>query len=308
MASYKVGLESFHYQWSAAHKPVIRIASGDSISFDVNEVMSWQITQKSKAKDLARLDNAKLYPLSGPVYVSDASPGDDLRIIVEEIETANWGWSAIIPGLGLLPEFKKPYLWIWDLSGARKSGYVKFKNGIKVPYRPFCGVMGVAPKEPGEFPVMPPKLHGGNLDIRHLIEGSALDLPVWRRGALFSVGDMHAVQGDGEVCVTAIECPGKVKLKFELVKGAGIKSPRFTTPRTRGDNASEFSTVGIAPDLMEASKMAVRNMIEYLSNQYSLTREEAYVLCSVAADLRIHEVVDAPNWVVGLAISKSLLP
>ena len=143
------------------------------------------------------------------------------------------------------------------------------------------------------------------MDIRHLVKGSKLVLPIWRTGALFSVGDVHAAQGDGEVCVTAIECPGKVKLEFEVLKGMKLDSPRFSTPKM--DSEGEFATTGISPDLLEASRIAVRGMINYLSDEYDLTCEEAYILCSIAGDLKIHEVVDAPNWVVGFAMSNSVL-
>ncbi len=300
---YKIRNDTFHYLWSNKHKPVLHIKSGDKVSFQVNEVASWQITKKSKTKDLANLDEKKLYPLAGPVYIEGALPGDALSISIEKIRVAEWGWSAIIPGMGLLPEFNKHFLHIWDLTSRQNAS---FKRGIKVPLRPFCGVMGVAPKENGEFSVMPPGAHGGNMDIKHLTEGSRLILPVWNRGALFSVGDVHAAQGDGEVCVTAIECPGVVTLKFNLIKNARISSPRFFTSPKVERTRPQFVTTGIAPDLMDASKQAVRSMIEHLMKDHRLGREEAYILCSVAADLRIHEIVDSPNWVVGLAMPLSI--
>ncbi len=232
MTKNRVRLDSFHYFWDNSHKPIILIQPGEKVRFDVNEVTSWQIGKKSKIKDLQSIDEKKIYPLTGPVYVEGASSGDALQIEILEVNPDDWGWSAIMPGLGLLPEFNRYFLWMWDLSKKNlKGGYVPFKNGIKVPFNPFCGVMGVAPKENGEFKVLPPGVHGGNLDIKHLTAGSKLILPVWRDGALFSVGDMHAAQGDGEVCVTAIECPGKVTLKFDLIKKAEISFPRFMTPK-----------------------------------------------------------------------------
>jgi len=309
---HKLSKGDFHYLWNNEHKPAIKISPGDSIDFEVNEVSSWQISRESKSQDLTRLDWSKLYPLSGPVYVEGASAGDALSVEVVKISTSDWGWSAISPPLGLLPEFNEPFLWIWEGLSKNAGGFVDFKNGIKVPLNPFCGVMGVAPREKGQFQVMPPGKHGGNMDIRHLTEGARLLLPVWNEGALFSVGDMHAAQGDGEVCVSAIECPGNVTLKFEVVKDARIDSPRFFTGRESSSRMEDhrrgyFVTTGISPDLLEASRLATREMISYLSKEYDLKREEAYILCSVAGDLRIHEVVDAPNWVVGLAISKSVL-
>jgi acetamidase/formamidase len=306
MSANRIGREIFHYKWNREHKAALTIEPGESVDFEVNEVSSWQITKDAKADRLVGMDANKLYPLSGPVFIEGAEEGDALEIEVEEIETADWGWSAIIPGLGLLPEFNEPYLFIWNLQRGRK--YAEFKNGIRVPLGPFCGVMGVAPKEPGELDVLPPGKHGGNMDIKHLTAGSKLLLPVWVDGGLFSVGDMHAGMGDGEVCVTAIECPGRVKLKFDLIKQASISFPRLLSKGSTGDDSRGFFvTTGIAPDLMEACRLATRELISYLGKQHGLTREDAYILCSVAADLKVHEVVDTPNWVVGLWIAKSIL-
>ena len=298
--------DTFHYKWSKNHKPVLHVKPGDSVYFEINEVSSWQVTEKSHVSDLSKIDDQKLYPLAGPVYVDGALPGDALVVKVEEIRTADWGWTGIIPGLGILSEeFKEPELYLWDLSRNRR--YSNFKNGIKVPLNPFCGVMGVAPKEDGYFDVLPPGKHGGNMDIRHLTVGSKLTLPVYAEGALFSACDMHGAQGDGEVCVTAIECPGEVKLSFDLLKNANLRSPYYFAKRRVNTVQSFFATTGISPDLMSASKEAVRNMIDYLGENAGLTRSEAYMLCSVAADLKIHEVVDAPNWVVGLCLPKTVL-
>ena len=296
--------DTYHYKWSKSHKPVISIKPGDRVHFEVNEVSSWQVTKDSTVEDLSKLDDSKLYPLAGPVYVEGARPGDALVVNVESVKPADWGWTAIMPGLGLLEEFKVPQLYIWKLrSGARYSEFVK---GIKVPLNPFCGVYGVAPKDEGFFDVLPPGKHGGNMDIRHLTSGSKIMLPVYNEGALFSISDVHAAQGDGEVCVTAIECPGDVTLSFDLKRKANLSSPCYFSKPLFGSNVGHFATTGIAPDLMSATKEAVRNMISRLQEAKGLTREQAYMLCSVAAELRIHEVVDAPNWVVGLMIPQSI--
>ena len=146
------------------------------------------------------------------------------------------------------------------------------------------------------------------MDIRHLTGGSRLFLPVWVEGGLFSVGDVHAAQGDGEVCVTAIECPGEVTLRFDVTRGAKIDSPHYLVARDRVGRRGLYGTTGVAPDLWEATKTSVRNMIDHLTREYHLTREEAYVLCSVSADLRIHEVVDKPKWVVGTLIPLDNFP
>jgi acetamidase/formamidase len=294
---------TFHYKWSRSHRPALYIRPGDKVTFEINEVTSWQITKQSTAQDLTKLDAEKFYPLAGPVYVEGARPGDALSVEILEVRTDEWGWSAIIPGFGLLEEFKEPYLWIWDLEDKR---YAEFKGGLRIPLNPFCGVMGVAPAEEGFFEVMPPGRHGGNMDIRHLVKGSKLLLPVFVEGALFSVGDVHAAQGDGEVCVTAIECPGEATLGFDVIRGANLPSPLFFAKQVREPRGEYVTATGISNDLMEAAKLAVRHMIEYLQAELNLTKEEAYILCSVAGDLRIHEVVDRPNWVVGLMLPQAI--
>ena len=303
--SFVVKLESYHYKWSKKHKPVLHIRPGDEVVFEISDVTSNQMTKRSTVEDLMKVDESKLYPLAGPVFVEGASSSDTLLVDVVRVKTADWGYSPIIPGFGLLDGFDIPYLFKWELPN---NAYAHFKNGIRVCLKPFCGTMGVAPKEVGFIDARPPGYHGGNMDIKHLTAGSMLKLPIWTEGALFSAGDMHAAQGDGEVCGTAIECPGEVTLRFDLEKNRKLGTPQYLTPGEPQSKRGYVTTIGIAPDLMAASKEAVENMVRYLANEYELTRQEAYVLCSVAADLRIHELVDRPNWVVGMMISRDLFP
>jgi acetamidase/formamidase len=297
--------DTFHYLWNKSHKPVLNIKPGDRVHFEVNEVSTWQITEKSKVDDLANLDSSKLYPLAGPVYIEGASPGDALIVNVESVKPANWGWTGISPGLGLLEEFTTPDLYIWNLRGNRK--YANFVKHIQVPLNPFCGVLGVAPPEEGSFEVMPPGKHGGNMDIRHLTAGSTVMIPVWTEGALFSTTDVHAGQGDGEVCVSAVECPGDVTISFDIVKNANLSSPCYYSKPLFGPRDGYFGTTGISPDLMEATRLAVRGMISFLEKNLGITREQAYMLCSVIGELRTHEIVDRPNWVVGMMIPRNLI-
>ena len=295
--------ESYHYLWGKSHPHVLEIDPGDRVRFQVREVTSSQLNEKSKSGDAAKLDASKFYPLAGPIHIRGAKVGDALSVDVLKVDTADWGWSAIVPGLGVLEEFTEPYLWIWKLT---RKGWVNFKNGLRVKLRPFCGVMGVAPASEGFIDSMAPGTHGGNMDVRHLVAGSKLLLPVWVDGGLFSVGDIHAAQGDGEVCVTAIECPGEVTLRFNLIKNARLDAPRFFTSQERRTE-KHYVTTGISPNLMDACKQAIRRMIDDLTEHASLTKEEAYVFCSVAGDLHIHEIVDQPNWLVGFWVSKSSL-
>ena len=301
----RIGRDTFHYKWAKSHKPVLTIGDGDTVTFEINDVASWQLTKDSRSADIDRLDASKLYPLAGPVFIEGARPGDALIVETVSVKTDDFGWSAIIPGFGLLEEFKKPYLYKWALKDKK---FASFEKGIKIPIRPFCGVLGVAPPERGSFDVMPPGKHGGNLDIRHLTAGSRIKIPVWVDGALFSVGDVHAAMGDGEVCVCAIECAGEATLRFTLERNSSLRWPQYSSEGDPKPKKGYFAATGIAPDLMAATKESVRNMLDYLTKSYGLTREDAYVLCSVAADVRVHEVVDQPNWVVGTMISRDVFP
>lgn len=291
--------DKVHYKWNRDLHPAIEVESGDVVRFETDEVSGGQIRPGTPASALAELNFDRIYPLAGPVLVKGAQPGDVLEVEIVNLRPKGWGWTGIIPNLGLLPEdFPEPYIKHWDLSNGRTA---ELRPGVVVPLEPFCGVMGVAPAEPGEIFVLPPGKFGGNMDIRHLTKGTTLFLPVQVEGALFSAGDCHAAQGDGEVCVTGIEAPMTFTLRFGIRKDLSIPEPQFITPgplTQKHDRKGYYATAGIAPDLMEATKKAIRAMITHLQETHGLTREEAYVLCSVAVDLKISEVVDAPNWIV----------
>ena len=181
--------------------------------------------------------------------------------------------------------------------------------GGKVPLKPFCGTIGLAPAEAGTHSIVPPRRVGGNMDIRDMAAGTVLYLPVEVKGGLFSVGDTHATQGDGEVCGTAIESPCSLAAKFDLVKKVNLKFPRFTTPGpvSRHLDAKGYEvTTGIGPDLWEGTRAAVMGMIDLLSSHHKMSAIDAYMLCSVCGDLRISEVVDQPNWVVSFYFPRAV--
>jgi acetamidase/formamidase len=212
----------------------------------------------------------------------------------------DWGWTAIIPGQGLLPDdFPDPYLRIFDLSRGDRTA---FGDDAAIPIAPFLGTMGVCPAGAAKQAVMPPGTFGGNLDTRQLTRGTTLYLPVEEPLARFSCGDAPAAQGDGEVCVTGIEAPmDEVTLRFTLEKGRGIPAPQFLTagPLTpRVDGSGFYGTMGVGPDLYRAAQDAVRAMIERLAADRGLGRKDAYVLCSLCVDLKISEIVDAGQYVV----------
>ena len=290
-----------HFGWNRDNPPVIRIAPGETVEFHPVDSSGGQLTQGSTLADLKALDFSKVNPVAGPVFIEGAVPGDAIKVTLLGFTPSGWGWTANIPGFGLLADqFKDPALHIWKYDAASLSPAM-FGPGGRVPLKPFCGTIGLAPAEAGQHSVVPPRRMGGNMDIRDMAEGTELYLPVEVAGGLFSVGDTHACQGDGEVCGTAIESPCSVAARFELVKGANLAFPRFTTPGpvSRHLDAKGYEvTTGIGPDLMEGARAAVSGMIELLARRYNMNAVDAYMLCSVCGDLRISEIVDMPNWVV----------
>ncbi len=301
------GLRTIHHltrgrtyaRWDHSIPPLVTVQSGETVEFETKEASDNQVTPHSDVTAIEHLNFDLIHPLTGPVFVGGAEPGDTLQVEVVDVQHEGWGWTAQSPGFGLLAEdFPKAYLHLWEL---RHADWAELQPGIRVPLEPFLGVMGLAWEEEGEFTTIPPRAVGGNIDIKQLVRGSSLLLPVRVQGALFSCGDGHAAQGDGEVCGTGIETPIHCSLRFTVRKDISVKGPQFIYPgniRAHQSASGYHVTCGVAPDLMEASQNAVRHMIEHLGKRFRLTPEEAYVLCSVAVDLRISEVVDAPNWIV----------
>jgi acetamidase/formamidase len=298
---YTIHGRSHHFGWDHSIPPAQTVAPGSTIHFECLDSGGGQFKPDSTVADVASLDFSKVNPVTGPVFVDGAEPGDALKITIHEFEPSGFGWTANIPGFGLLADqFTEPALNLWKYDAAALTPALYGRNG-RVPLKPFAGTIGVAPAEPGLHSVVPPRRVGGNLDIRDLAAGTTLYLPIEVAGALFSIGDTHAAQGDGEVCGTAIESAMNVALTLDLVKGANLSMPRFTTPGpvTRHlDEKGYEVTTGIGPDLMSGAKAAVSNMIDLLGKQHGLAAVDAYMLCSVCGDLRISEIVDMPNWVV----------
>ncbi len=290
-----------HFGWNNANEPVLSIASGETIELKTIDSSGGQIGPNSTVADIARLDFAKVNPVSGPIYIEDAEPFDAIKVTLLDFTPSGWGWTAAIPGFGLLADqFKDPALHIWQYD-MRSLAPAAYGPGGRVPLKPFCGTIGLAPAEPGTHSIVPPRRVGGNMDIRDMSAGTELYLPVEVKGGLFSVGDTHAAQGDGEVCGTAIESQMNVAAKFELIKGADLDFPRYRTPGpiSRHRDAKGYDvTTGIGPDLMQGARAAVSGMIDLISKRHGMSAVEAYLLCSVAGDLRISEIVDMPNWVV----------
>jgi acetamidase/formamidase len=306
-----VGHHHKHLKWSKKEAPVLTVSSGDLVTFDTLDSSNGQVTSESDTVALSAFKIELADPAFGPVYVRDAEPGDALKIEVVALETGRWGWTAVMPGFGLLADdFADPVLKIWKFDPA--AGYAELKEGVRVPLRPFLGIMGVAPAADGEFSTIPPTDAGGNIDCRDLTVGSALYLPVQVAGALFSCGDGHAAQGQGEVCGSAIETNMKATLRLTVCKNhPWVTSPHLQIPPDAPAiyptvDKGRYATMGLDSDLLEATRKAVRYMIQWLVATKGLTRHEAYVLTSVAADLKLAEVVDMPNHAVTMSIPLNL--
>src|SRR5690606_2159058 len=214
--------EHHHHGWDNSFTPVLHVEPGAELELHTVDSSGGQLNADSTAADVGMLDFSKVNPVTGPVFVEGAEPGDALAIDILDFDQSDWGWTGIIPGFGLLAtDFTDPWLNISRYDDTR----VEFRPGIHLPTRPFPGTLGVALAEPGLHSVVPPRAQGGNLDIRDLTRGSRLLLPVAVPGALFSLGDTHAAQGDGEVCGTAVETAMTVRLRLQLVKNAGITQP-----------------------------------------------------------------------------------
>jgi acetamidase/formamidase len=306
---HRLDAETVHYEWNNSLSPRLAISPGDTVVFDTRDAADGYYSPRSTSADAAARGPFRGHPLTGPVEVEGARPGDVLVVEILKVEpAATFGWTAIRPGRGLLPEsdFSKAFLQLWDLTDGK---HARMGHGIAVPIEAFPGVMGTALDEPGGHSTMPPRKNGGNMDVKQLTAGATLHLPIWVDGALFSVGDAHAAQGDGEVCVTAVEMNARVTLRFDLQRGRRLAEPTLRTrgPLSAGTNAGPFfATTAHGPDLFAAAQQAIRYMIDHLVRERGLSREQAYVLSSVAVDLKISEIVDAPNWIVSAFLPESV--
>lgn len=291
---------SVHLGWDNSIPPALEVESGAEIELEVRDASGGQLHRHSDASAVAELDFARVNPVTGPVFVRGARPGDVLAIDILKLRPRDWGWTAIIPGFGLLAdEYADPWLRISEIDAS--AARVRFGPDVSLPYDPFPGTIGVAPPELGQHSIVPPREWGGNMDIRHLRLGTRLFLPIGVEGALLSVGDTHAAMGDGEVCGTAVESSMDITLRATVRKDLRIRAPQYFVPHPASPARSgpHHVCTGVGPDLLEATRDATRALIEHLMQHHGRDRQEAYAIASVAADLHIHEVVDAPNWVVG---------
>ena len=284
--------------WDKSVEPRLLIDSGDVVVFDCAEPCG-QITPEWTVEEYDNLDRSKVHALNGSVWIKGAMPGDVLEIDILDMQHKGWGWSAHRSGMGLLPEdFDYSYLHHWRLEN--ETCYSSELDHISLPFEPHPGVVGVAPKEAGRFSTGPPRANGGNLDVRDMTIGSRIWIPVLVEGALFATGDCHAAQGQGEVCVTGIEAPMTVTMRITLRKNMAVQEVQLQrpSPMSKLDSHGYHITTAHGPDLMLNAKNALRYMIDWLVDNQRMNRSQAYILCSVAGDLKISEIVDVPNWVV----------
>ena len=286
---------NIHFKWNAALPPALAVPAGSEVIVETRSGEDDQLRPTSTAADVEALDMRRLHALSGPIAIGGAEPGDTLVVHILDVVPAAWGFTMQRPGAGFLLGFPT-YLRTFDLGG----GTAELAPGVRIPLRPFLGVMGVAPAA-GEHSTIPPGPHGGNLDCRDLVAGSVLYLPVFVRGALFSCGDGHAAQGDGEVCVTAIECATTARLRFEVLKGG----PPLTAPRAETPTA--LLTLGAAPTFEEAARQCLEAMLELIAERTGVGRADAYALASLAVDIRVNQLVNRPMIGVRAVLPRAIL-
>jgi formamidase len=319
-----------HNRWHPDLEPAASVRPDEEITLETRDGVDDQLTRRSTHADLLSLDLGLGHPLTGPVFVEGAEPGDVVEVELLAYETADFGFTGVIPGFGFLADlFPDPYLVKWEIAGgvARAAEL----PGVAVPGDPFAGVVGVSPSrallseirrreddlaqagapvaeqspETAEPPsaaeglrTIPPREIGGNLDIRQLVAGSRIRLPVHVPGALVSIGDLHFAQGDGEVCGTGVEVAGAVTVRFAVEKQPSWRGrfPSYETPARPARAA--FATTGVAldapMDVDAAARVALLEMIDHLVARLGIERAAAYALCSAVVDLRISEVVDVP--------------
>ena len=341
-----------HNRWHPDIPPALRCQPGDEVVLDTRDTFDGGFDRNSTAKDVEQANFGLVHPLTGPVSVAGAEPGDLLVAEILEVVPQPFGFTAQVPGFGFLrDDFPEPYLVRWELA----DGWAMSDDlpGVRIAGAPFMGVIGVAPSREllaavsareadlaarnptdpvllpdpaGSVPddpaiaaeglrTIPPREHGGNVDIKQLTAGTRLLLPVWTGGALFSAGDAHFAQGDGESCGTAIEMAATLQVRLDLRKGQAAERGIRTLCFERDDpGPSEFSpprpyfaTTGMCvgrdgrnefEDVTLAARNALAAMIDHLGHEYGYSRQQAYAICSVAVDLRISQAVDLPNVIV----------
>ena len=291
-----------HPHWDRSLEPAYSVADGSVLTMGCPDASNGLLGPHSTSQDIAAIDFKQLDPLCGPIHVEGAEPGDTLQVDVLDIELAAWGWTGLLKGFGLLAdEFPQPYYRSFDLTRDTVDVF-----GLPFRMQPMMGVLGVAPAAAGAFPSITPTRAGGNIDVRYLGPGATIYLPVLNPGALLSGGDGHALQGEGEISGTAIEAPMNATLRVKLHKRQPLAAPviDFSTARYTETEYRDF--LGIGPDLYQAARDAARYAVDALAAHFRVEPHEAYAVLGMVGELRIHEIVDQPHWVVGCMLPRRL--
>ncbi|HLK49424.1 MAG TPA: acetamidase/formamidase family protein [Bryobacteraceae bacterium] len=308
-ATHDLKLTPAHVHWGyydARVKPVLQIASGDTVRVETMVAGGLERLRLAGVPDaeipdsLQQVENGVTdrgpgaHPLTGPIYVEGAEPGDVLEVHILGFEFLHpYGVTGFRPGSGALPD-DFPYSRFKMIRINPAAGTAQFSPGVTLRLAPFWGSIGVAPPSViHRLSSGPPGAHAGNLDNKELVAGSTLYLPVHVPGALLSIGDGHALQGDGEVTITALETSLRGTVQIFVRKGKPIRWPRAETP-------THYITMGLHPDLNEAARMATREMIDFLVSEKGMPRDDAYIFCSLAVDLRVTQIVDDTKGVHAL--------
>lgn len=286
-------------RWDRSLEPRVTVESGDTLTVEMRDASDGQVYPEMTADEFAAIDSDRVHGLTGPIGIKEATPGSVLEIRILGFELEGWGWTAIIPEAGLLgDEFEEHFVQIWEFD----NGHARSLPGVAVPLHPFCGIVGVQRETTGAFRTHPPGPWGGNLDVRHLTAGASLFLPVFTEGAGLCLGDGHSAQGDGEVSGTGIEAPMTVEIEVAVHDSMSCSGPQIvageTSQRSQLASAGDRAFVASAEDPTTAARRATRRAIDHITSRHGLSREQAYVLCSVALNLEISQIVNDPMTTV----------
>lgn len=295
---FVIGTDRTHSRFSSAIPYAIRVPDGSVIEAHTHEATGGQLSIDSTVHDFEQVDMDRVHTLTGPIFVEGAEPGHVLAVELLELEPGEWGWTGMGPHFGFLSDETTPTAFkTYRLD--KEANLVHFAEGVSIPMKPFPGVMGVAPDTDEMLVTFPPRANGGNMDDPNIGVGATAYFPVFVEGALFSIGDTHAVQGMGEVVGTAVEVPMRVLFRVSVIRDRQIAEPQYET-------ADYYATTGFGTTIDEAARKASRYMIQHVQETYGLTAEEAYMLCSLAGDLKIAEVVDLPHMLVTMHLPKGI--
>ena len=293
-----ISAEKNHNKFSSSIPYQIKVPDGSVVEAYTKEATGGQLNINSTLEDFEKVDMDKVHTLTGPIYIEGAEIGDVLAVELLDLEPGDWGWTGMGPEFGFLAgETEARGFKTYKLD--KENNLIRFSENIEIPMKPFPGVMGVAPNTHEMLTTFPPRANGGNMDDPNLVKGVTIYFPIFVKGALFSIGDTHAVQGLGEVVGTAVECDMRIRFRLQVIKNRSISEPQY-------ESEDYYATTGFATTIDEAAKKATRYMVEYISKTYNMSWDEAYMLCSLIGDLKIAEVVDVPNMLVTMHIPKKV--